>query len=126
MKDFSPPTPIWEGSAPVSSWSTSFTNLTWGGYDFSGLSVGQILYVYYTADSDATMRIGNGSWVAFPSTIAIAAASGDESGEGNIKITAGSSSISFTLTADDIASIQHQGGLGAYGGDYTVTKVALK
>ena len=126
VKDFSPPTPIWEGSAEVSSWSTSFTALTWGGYDFSGLSVGQTIYVYYTADADATMRIGNGSWAAFPSTIAIATESGDTSGEGNIQIAAGSSYVSFVLTAEDINSIQTQGGFGAYGGDYIVTKVALK
>lgn len=126
VKDFSPPTAIWEGSAPVIGWGTSFTEMTWGGYDFSGLTVGQTMYVYYTADADATMRIGNGSWVAFPSTIAIATDSGDESGEGNILIQAGSSSVSFTLTAEDIASIQNNGGLGVYGGDFTVTKVALK
>ncbi len=124
--DNSAPTAIWEGSAEVSGWSTSFLNLTWGGYDFSGLEVGQTIYVYYTAAADATMRIGNGSWVAFPSTIAIATASGDSSGEGNINIAAGTSSISFTLTADDISSIQNEGGLGAYGGDFTVTKVAIK
>ncbi len=126
VKDFSPPTAIWEGSAPVIGWGTSFTEMTWGGYDFSGLTVGQTMYVYYTADADATMRIGNGSWVAFPSTIAIATDSGDESGEGNIQIQAGSSSVSFTLTAEDISSIQNQGGLGVYGSDFTVTKVALK
>ncbi|MCU4157279.1 hypothetical protein J1N10_14985 [Carboxylicivirga sp. A043] len=126
VKDFSPPTPIWEGSALVSGWSTSFTDLTWGGYDFSGLQVGQTMYVYYTAEGSGDMRLGNGNWAALPSTIAIATDSGDDSGEGNIKITAGSSVISFKLTAEDIASIQGNGGFGAYGGDYTVTKVALK
>ena len=126
VKDFSPPTAIWEGSAEVSGWSTSFTAMTWGGYDFSGLSVGQTMYVYYTANADATMRLGNGNWAALPSTIAIATESGDDSGEGNIKIAAGTSSISFMLTAEDIASIQNNGGFGAYGGDFIVTKVALK
>ncbi len=126
VKDFSPPTPIWEGSSSVSGWSSSFTALTWGGYDFSGLTVGQTMYVYYTADADATMRLGNGNWAALPSTIAIATDSGDDSGEGNIKIAAGSSNISFMLTAEDIASIQNSGGFGSYGGDYIVTKVALK
>jgi len=126
VKDFSPPTAIWEGSAQVSGWSTSFTALTWGGYDFSGLTVGQTMYVYYTADAPGDMRLGNGNWAALPSTIAIAADSGDTSGEGNIKITAGTSYISFMLTAEDIASIQNNGGFGAYGGDYIVTKVALK
>lgn len=126
VKDFSPPTPIWTGSAEVSGWSKSFTALTWGGYDFSGLKVGQTMYVYYTADADATMRLGNGSWVAFPSTIPIANESGDTTGEGNIKIAAGTSVISFKLTSADITSIQTQGGFGAYGGDYFVTKVAVK
>jgi len=124
--DYSAPTPIWEGSAEVSGWSSSFLALTWGGYDFSGLSVGQTMYVYYTADNDATMRLGNGNWTALPSTKAIAIDSGDTSGEGNILIPAGSSSISFKLTAEDIESIQNSGGFGAYGGDYVVTKVALK
>ncbi|MCU4177244.1 hypothetical protein [Carboxylicivirga sp. N1Y90] len=126
VKDFSPPTAIWEGSVQVSGWSSSFTNLTWGGYDFSGLTVGQTMFVYYTADADATMRLGNGNWAALPSTLPIATDSGDESGEGNILITAGTSSVSFKLTAEDIASIQNNGGFGAYGGDYVVTKVALK
>lgn len=126
VKDFSPPTAIWEGSAEVSNWSTSFTALTWGGYDFSGLKVGQTMYVYYTAEGDGDMRLGNGNWAALPSTIPIATESGDDSGEGNIKITAGSSSVSFVLTAEDISSIQNSGGFGAYGGNYTVTKVALK
>ena len=124
--DNSAPPAIWEGSAEVSGWSASFTTLTWGGYDFSGLSVGQTMYVYYTAAADATMRIGNGSWAAFPSTIAIAEASGDTSGEGNISIPAGTSSISFTLTAEDITAIQTEGGFGVYGGDFYVTKVAIK
>jgi len=126
VKDFSAPTAIWEGSAEVTGWSSSFTAMTWGQYDFSGLQVGQTMYVYYTANSAATMRLGNGNWAALPSTIAIAEASGDTSGEGNISIPAGTSSISFTLTAEDIASIQNNGGFGAYGGDYIVTKVALK
>jgi hypothetical protein len=126
VKDFSPPTAIWEGSAEVSGWSKSFTAMTWGGYDFSGLKVGQTMYVYYTANADATMRLGNGNWAALPSTIAIATESGDTSGEGNIKIASGTSSISFKLTAADITSIQTNGGFGAYGGDYFVTKVALK
>jgi len=126
VKDFSPPTAIWEGSATVSGWSTSFTALTWGGYDFSGLQVGQTMYVYYTSEAGGDMRLGNGNWAALPSTIAIATESGDDSGEGNIKITGGSSVVSFKLTADDIASIQNNGGFGAYGGDYTVTNVALK
>ncbi len=126
VKDFSPPTPIWEGSAQVSGWKESFTALTWGGYDFSGLEVGQTLYVYYTADAEATMRIGNGNWAAIPSTVPIAKESGDETDEGNITIPAGTSSISFMLTADDIATIQDDGGLGAFGGDFIVTKVALK
>lgn len=126
VKDFSPPTAIWEGSAEVSGWSNSFTALTWGGYDFSRLTVGQTMFVYYTADVEGTMRIGNGNWAALPSTIAIAEASGDESGEGNITIPAGTSSISFVLTAADVNAIQNEGGLGAYGGDYFVTKVAIK
>ncbi|MBS2099362.1 hypothetical protein [Carboxylicivirga linearis] len=124
--DYSAPTAIWEGSAEVIGWGTAFTTLTWGGYDFSGLKVGQTMYVYYTADSYATMRIGNGNWAALPSTIAIAKESGDTSDEGNITIPAGTSSISFKLTADDINSIQNNGGLGVYGGDFVVTKVALK
>ncbi len=124
--DYSAPTPIWEGSAEVSGWSSSFTTMTWGGYDFSGLEVGQTMYVYYTADAAATMRLGNGYWAALPSTIAIANDSGDTSGEGNISIAAGTSYISFKLTAEDIATIQNDGGFGAYGGDYVVTKVALK
>ncbi len=126
VKDYSAPTAIWEGEADVIGWGTAFTDLTWGGYDFSGLTVGQTMYVYYTADAAATMRIGNGNWAALPSTIAIATDSGDTSGEGNISIPAGNSSISFVLTAEDIATIQNDGGFGAYGGDYTVTKVALK
>ncbi len=126
VKDYSAPTAIWEGSATVSGWSSSFTEMTWGGYDFSGLEVGQTMYVYYTADAAATMRIGNGNWAALPSTISIATESGDDSGEGNIQISAGTSSISFVLTAEDITTIQNDGGLGAYGGDYIVTKVALK
>ncbi len=126
VKDFSPPTPIWEGSAQVSGWSDSFTALTWGGYDFSGLTVGQTLYIYYTADAEATMRIGNGNWAAIPSTVPIAKESGDETEDGNITIPAGTSSISFVLTADDISAILDGGGLGAYGGDFVVTKVALK
>lgn len=126
VKDFSPPVAIWEGSAQVSGWSTSFTNLTWDAYDFSGLTVGQTMYVYYTADADAVMRIGNGNWAALPSTIAIATESGDDSGEGNIKISAGTSSVSFKLTAEDIATIQNDGGFGVYAGDFIVTKVALK
>ncbi len=124
--DYSPPVAIWEGSADVSGWSTSFTALTWGGYDFSGLMVGQTMYVYYTSQGDGDMRLGNGNWAALPSTIPIAIESGDDSGDGNIKITAGTYSVSFVLTAEDIASIQDNGGFGAYGGDYTVTKVALK
>lgn len=124
--DYSAIAPIWLGSAEVSGWSTSFTALTWGAYDFSGLSVGQVVTVNYTATADATMRIGNGNWTAFPSTLPIAKESGDTKDEGNITISAGTSSISFTLTAEDISSIQTKGGLGVYGGDFVVNKVQIK
>lgn len=124
--DYSAPTAIWSGSAIVADWKTSFDALTWGKYDFSSLSVGQTIYVYYTSEEGGKMRIGNGNWAAFPSTMSIAAESGDDSGEGNIIISAGSSFISFVLTSEDIESIQNNGGFGVYGGNFTITEIALK
>ena len=67
--DYSAPTAIWSGSAIVADWKTSFDALTWGKYDFSSLSVGQTIYVYYTSEEGGKMRIGNGNWAAFPSTM---------------------------------------------------------
>lgn len=117
-------TTIWEGSEHI-AWS-GMQELAWGGYDFKGLKPGTILIAHYTLDADQDywqMRFGNGSWNSLPS--GISAASSLDQSDGNIPLTEGSTYYALTLTAEDIAMLNNDGGLVMTGTNYTLTKVEL-
>lgn len=108
---------LWEGEMFI-DW-TGMTDLT--GWDpatsfWAGVKPGTVLTVYYTTKPDAdywSLRIGNGSWVALPST------------GGDISIDPNSTYYSVKLTKDDLNALVNEGGLVITGANYTVTKVTL-
>ena len=108
---------IWEGEMFI-DW-TGMTDLT--GWDpetsfWAGVKPGTVLTVYYTTKPDAdywSLRIGNGSWVAIPST------------GGDISIDPNSTYYSVKLTKDDLNALVNEGGLVVTGANYTLTKVTL-
>lgn len=117
---FKQETTIWEGSEHI-GWS-GMGDLSWGGYDWSTVAAGTVLTAYYTLDGDQDywqMRIGNGSWSSLPCGLAL------EPSEGNIELEEGSTSISLTLTQDDIDVLVGNDGLVMTGTNYTLTKLTL-
>lgn len=109
-------TTVWEGSYDVGGWG-GFSNLSWGGYDWSVLSVGDVLTAYYTLDTTQTywqMRFGNGSWAALPGTADV------------IDLEAGSTSYSITITQEMIDELVNNGGLVMTGCYYILTKITYE
>lgn len=118
----SDPIAIWEGKSTVTWSGGAVTDLSWGGFDWSTVSVGQSIYLYFKIDDEnPVIRFGNGSWKALPSTLGFTGADGD----GNIPIT-DMTEISVKLTADDMDYLLNQGGLVVCGTGYTLTKIAIK
>ncbi len=125
--DYSAPTPVWEGNVSFDSeqWGVSMTAMQWGEWDKykDNFQVGTKVTFYYTIFGAYTnIRIGNGSWVSLPS---LKGTLGDAA-EGNISLEAGSTELTITLTAEDVADLNSNGGLGVFGYGITLTKIAVK
>lgn len=107
-------TTIWTGVGNVGSWG-SMGDLSWGGYDWSTVTAGTILTVYFTEDTSYDywqIRFGNGSWSALPGT-------------GDISLEAGATSYSLTLTQEMIDELVNSGGLVMTGCNYIISKITL-
>jgi hypothetical protein len=60
-------TTIWSGNFALGSWAQGLQDLSWGGYDWSQVSAGTTLKLYYEVDASVgyiNIRFGNGSWAA--------------------------------------------------------------
>jgi len=110
---------IWSGSLSFGGWASGMTDLSWGGYDWSTVSAGTVLTVYFTEDTSSDywqLRIAKGDgWKALPGTTAEQYA-----------MDAGQTSFSYTFTADDITELINNGGLVLCGCYLTITKVTLQ
>ncbi len=112
---------IWEGSTTVTWDGGALTSLSWGGYDWSTVSVGQTITAYFTVDAaDACLRFGNGSWVSMPSVLAAY----PDAQDGNVPVS-GMTSLSFTISDADLDQLINGGGLVVCGTGYTLTKLAV-
>lgn len=107
-------TTIWSGAWSAGSWSGN-QDLAWGGYDWSTVTAGTDLTVYFTEDPNFDywqMRFGNGSWVALPGT-------------GDINLEAKATSYTLTLTQAMIDELVNNGGLVMTGCNYVMSKIVL-
>lgn len=115
---------IWEGSHAPGAWGAGMQALAWGGFDWSKVSAGTQLIVYFTIDPaktyDPVMRAGNGSWAALPSWLKLPGADG----EGNVPVKE-DGYLAITLTAADLDQLQNKGGLVICGAWFIVNKVQL-
>jgi hypothetical protein len=114
---------IWSGSVTI-SWepSVAMSALSWGGYDWSKVSVGTTLKLYYEVDPTPgyiNIRFGNGSWAALPSTQGWG-------NDGNASPDPSETSIKTVLTADDLDQLNNAGGLVICGAGITCKKVVLQ
>lgn len=114
-------TTIWEGEF-VLSW-TALQDLSWGGYDFSTVPAGATLIIYYALDTSFDywqLRIAKGNgWSA------LADWSASIGGGSEVLLEAGTTSYSYTLTANDVNELANDGGLILTGTNLTLTRVAL-
>ncbi len=118
VKDFSPPTAIWESTFDIGSWNGN-QDLAWGGYDWSTAKAGQTLYFTFTMNAGndwgcLSLRHGNG-WGNLPTE-----------GSGQIDFGPSDTEGTYTLTQADIDDLVANGGLVITGANLTLTKVAIK
>ena len=114
---------IWSGSVTI-SWdpSVAMSALSWGGYDWSKVSVGTTLKLYYEVDPTPgyiNIRFGNGSWAALPSTQGWG-------NDGNASPDPSETSIKTVLTAEDLDQLNNAGGLVICGAGITCKKIVLQ
>jgi hypothetical protein len=114
---------IWSGSVTI-SWDgpVAMSDLSWGGYDWSKVSVGTTLKLYYEVDPTPgyiNIRFGNGSWAALPSTLGWG-------NDGNASPDPSETSIKTVLTAEDLDQLNNAGGLVICGAGITCKKVVLQ
>jgi hypothetical protein len=114
---------IWSGSVTI-SWdpSVAMSALSWGGYDWSKVSVGTTLKLYYEVDPTPgyiNIRFGNGSWQALPSTLGWG-------NDGNASPDPSETSIKTVLTAEDLDQLNNAGGLVICGAGITCKKIVLQ
>lgn len=114
-------TVIWAGQSTV-TWSGGAVDaLSWGKYDWSAVQPGTILTAHFVVDdANPALRFGNGSWASLPSGKALEGADSD----GNVPIT-GMTSLSITLTEEDLEILKNEGGLVVCGTGYTISKIVL-
>ena len=124
--DYSAPKTIWEGSQHI-NWGSveesekSLAALAYGGFDWSSVSVGQTLYLYFTSDDDNgwycfSLRHGDG-WGNLP---------GDAYAQVNLGSGTVTTSYEIALTKDILDDLVAKNGLIITGQYYTLTKVAIK
>lgn len=115
-------TTIWSGNFALGSWAQGLQDLSWGGYDWSQVSAGTTLKLYYEVDASVgyiNIRFGNGSWAALPSTQGWG-------NEGNASPDPSETSIKTVLTADDLDQLNNAGGLVICGAGIICKKVVLQ
>lgn len=114
-------TTIWEGEFTL-AWN-GFDALAWGAYDFSTVPAGTTLVIYYTLDTSFDywqLRVAKGNgWAA------LADWSASIGGGTEVGLEAGTTSYSYTLTANDLNELVNDGGLLLSGTNLTLTRVAL-
>lgn len=114
-------TTIWEGEFYL-SWN-ALDALSWGGYDFSTVPAGATMIIYYTLDTSFDywqLRVAKGNgWAA------LADWSASIGGGTEVGLEAGTTSYSYTLTANDVNELANDGGLILTGTNLTLTRVAL-
>ena len=114
---------IWSGSVTI-SWDgpVAMSDLSWGGYDWSKVSVGTTLKLYYEVDPTPgyiNIRFGNGSWAALPSTQGWG-------NDGNASPDPSETSIKTVLTKDDLDQLVNNGGLVICGAGIICKKIVLQ
>ena len=113
---------IWSGNFALGSWAAGMDELSWGRYDWSQVSAGKTLKLYYEVDSSVgyiNIRFGNGSWAALPSTQGWGS-------DGNASPDPSETSIKTVLTADDMDQLLNAGGLVICGAGIICKKVVLQ
>ena len=112
---------IWSGSFALGSWAAGMGDLSWGGYDWSNVSAGTTLKLYYEVDASVgyiNIRFGNGSWAALPSTQGWG-------NDGNASPDPSETSIKTVLTDADLEQLNNAGGLVICGAGIICKKVVL-
>ena len=114
-------TTIWTGAWEI-DWGgdlgedhKSLSALAYGGYDWSTVTEGTDLTVFFT-EVEGTwwqMRLGNGSWAALPGT------------NDQYDFEAGINKFTVTLTADMLKELTNNGGLVITGHGLVISKVVL-
>ena len=115
-------TTIWSGNFALGSWAAGLQELAWGGYDWSTVSAGTTLKLYYEVDPSVgyiNIRFGNGSWAALPSTLGWGS-------DGNASPDPSETSIKTVLTADDLDQLNNAGGLVICGAGIICKKIVLQ
>lgn len=113
---------IWSGSFSLGAWENGLQDLAWGGYDWSQVSAGTTLKLYYEVDPSVgyiNIRFGNGSWAALPSTV-------DWGNDGNASPDPSETTIETRLTADDMDQLLNAGGLVICGAGIICKKIVLQ
>ena len=113
---------IWSGNFALGSWAAGMDELSWGRYDWSQVSAGKTLKLYYEVDPSVgyiNIRFGNGSWAALPSTQGWGP-------DGNASPDPSETSIKTVLTADDMDQLLNAGGLVICGAGIICKKVVLQ
>ena len=113
---------IWSGNFALGGWAAGMDELSWGRYDWSQVSAGKTLKLYYEVDPSVgyiNIRFGNGSWAALPSTQGWGS-------DGNASPDPSETSIKTVLTADDMDQLLNAGGLVICGAGIICKKVVLQ
>lgn len=116
-------TVIWTGNFDLGNWANGMQDLAWGGYDFSALQAGNTIIVYFTQDATASswqLKLGRGSdWSTLPDFQEYAGG-GDAT-----DLTAGATSFSYQLGANDVNEILTNNGLIFQGANVTLTQISI-
>ena len=113
---------IWAGNFALGSWAAGLGDLSWGGYDWSQVSAGTTLKLYYEVDPSVgyiNIRFGNGSWAALPSTQGWG-------NDGNAVPDPSETSIKTVLTDADMDQLINAGGLVICGAGIICKKIVLQ
>ncbi|MBR1389275.1 MAG: hypothetical protein IJ569_06625 [Prevotella sp.] len=113
---------IWAGDFALGSWAAGLGDLSWGGYDWSKVSAGTTLKLYYEVDPSVgyiNIRFGNGSWAALPSTQGWG-------NDGNAVPDPSETSIKTVLTDADMDQLINAGGLVICGAGIICKKIVLQ
>ena len=116
-------TVIWTGNFDLGNWANGMQDLAWGGYDFSALQAGNTIIVYFTQDATASswqLKLGRGNdWSTLPDFQEYAGG-GDAT-----DLTAGATSFSYQLGANDVNEILTNNGLIFQGANVTLTQISI-